>query len=93
MTFVLVLMQVNWDRMTKKYGDTQEGAFIKYVTTLVSLRPHFIFNPRKKSMYYTKVLTIDGAPLFLVISSPPTRRQQSSPASLPPVGSLNSREH
>ena len=43
MTFVLVLMQDNWDRMAKKYGDTQEGTFIRYVTTLVSLRPHSIF--------------------------------------------------
>jgi len=43
MTFVLVLMQGNWDLMAKKYGDTQEGAFIRYVTTLVSLRPHSIF--------------------------------------------------
>ena len=102
MTFVLVLMQGNWDLMAKKYGDTQEGSFIRYVTTLVSLRPHSICRtvracytsplPPKKYIY-NKLLIIDRAPLFLVTSSPPTRRQQSFPVSSPPARSLNSRGH
>ncbi|PWZ13733.1 Aminopeptidase M1-C [Zea mays] len=42
-----VWLKDNWDRVTRKYGDTQAGGFIRYV----------------------------------VHCSPPTRRQQSSPAS------------
>lgn len=42
-TFVLVLVKDNWDRVTRKYGDTQAGGFIRYVVTLVNLRPHVIF--------------------------------------------------
>ncbi|KAF8648076.1 hypothetical protein HU200_065115 [Digitaria exilis] len=29
-------LKANWDRITKKYGNTQEGGFIRYVTTLFS---------------------------------------------------------
>ncbi|KAG0543432.1 hypothetical protein BDA96_02G190700 [Sorghum bicolor] len=29
-----VWLKTNWDRMAKMYGDTQEGSFIRYVTTL-----------------------------------------------------------
>lgn len=35
-TLYSMWLQANWDRITKKYGNTQEGGFIRYVTALVS---------------------------------------------------------
>jgi len=39
-------MQGNWDRITKKYGGTQQGGFIRYVLTLVNLPPISISKSR-----------------------------------------------
>ena len=79
-------MQGNWDRITKKYGGTQQGGFIRYVLTLVNLPPILFPNPAPCYSHQSA-----EPPCFLVISLPPMRRQQSSPASLPHARSPNSR--